>query len=218
MLPVLGRAQTGLATTDDLKVALHDVLTHNNLFDAAYVSDRLAIGLRISRPEPTDRNSAVYLGTATTNPPALYGDINYEVNVDLARQVSTAHMSFDSKICPSLKVWGFEWHLETRSGMATDGGPSYEFLSWNNGDGVSLEVTYGGLACDFELSQTVKRAIELPVSPAAPRVPATGLSRRIADLLLADLRDLSLVGRILNTEFVVGPDSRRNGLLRDWAH
>jgi hypothetical protein len=213
LLPSLGQTSAEVVTADDLKAALHDVLSHNNLFDAVFVSDRLGIGLHISQFGAQDRDFTRVHGTATSNPPALYGSIEYEADVDRARQVSTAHLSFASRDCPSLRQWGSEWKVQTQEGMSTDGGPSYESLAWPGSEGISLMVSAGRPGCSVQMSQSLKRAISVPVSPATPRAPPSGLSKQIADLLLSDLRDYAQVGRILNTEFVVGPDSQRKGLL-----
>jgi hypothetical protein len=111
LLPSLGQSGAELVTVDDLKAALHDVLSHNNLFDATYLSDRLGIDLHVSQFGAQDRDFTRIQGTATANPPALYGSIEYEASVDRARQVSTAHLSFASRDCPSLRQWGSEWNV-----------------------------------------------------------------------------------------------------------
>jgi hypothetical protein len=201
-----------LVTADDLKAAIHDVLSHNNLFDTGYLSDRLGIGLRIYR-DGADGDRTSYTGTATRSPPALYGLISYDANVDVARQVSTVSMTFASRSCAPLRVWGSEWHIETRKGMATHGGPSSESLVWPENNGITLQVTYGPNACLFGLLQELGRVVSMPVSPVGPRAPAGGLSGQIADLLLSDLRNYTEVGHILKTEFDVEPESQRNGLL-----
>jgi hypothetical protein len=95
LVPALGQSHAELVTADDLKAALYDVLSHNDLFDAVNLSDRLSIGLHISRAAAPDRNTTRYEGTATANPPALYGSINYEADVDVARQMSSVRLSFD---------------------------------------------------------------------------------------------------------------------------
>lgn len=211
--PAAGQSRAELVTAGDLKAAIHDVLSHNNLFDAGYLSDRLGIGLRTSL-YGADGDRTSFEGTATRSPPALYGSISYDASVDVARQVSTVRMTFGSKYCASLSEWGSEWHAKTNSGMSTDGGPSYESLVWPGHDGIALMVTDGrGGGCSFELSQKLGRVVKIPVSPVGPRVPASGLSGQIADLLLSDLRNYTEVARILNTEFLVEPESQRNGLL-----
>jgi hypothetical protein len=209
----LGQSHAELTSADDLKVALHDVLTRNDLFDVLFLSDRLGLGLRISHPETLDRDQTRYRGTATTNPPALYGVIRYEVDVDRTRQTSAARLSFASRSCAPLRQWGAEWHIQTSSGVATDGGPFYEHLEWPTSDGITLVRTAQGSGCNIEMLQTLRRVVSVPVSPELPRAAGGGLATQIASLLLSDLRDYAQVGRILNTEFIVGPGSERNGLL-----
>jgi hypothetical protein len=213
MPAALAQSRAEIVTDNDLKVALHDVLSHNNLFDAAYLSDRLDIGLHIGRPEAVDRDTTRFAGTATASPPALYGWFTYEADVDRARQTSTVRVYFVAKSCAPLQQWGSEWHIQTHWSMATDGGPSSESLVWPGNEGITLTVTTSDMGCSVGMSQTLKRVVGVPVSPELPHAPASGLSRQIADLLLSDLRDYARVGRILNTEFVVESDSQRKGFL-----
>ncbi len=213
MPAALAQSRAEIVTADDLKAALHDVLSHNNLFDAAYLSDRLGIGLHIARPEAVDRDTTRFEGTATATPPTLYGLFQYEADVDRAQQTSTVRVSFASRSRASLQQWGSEWHVQTQSGMATDGGPSYVSLVWPGSEGITLTVTTSDLGCSVGMSQTLRRVVSVPVSPELPHTPPSGLSRLIANLLLSDLRDYAQVGRILNTEFVVDPGSQRKGLL-----
>jgi hypothetical protein len=215
LLPGLAQSRAELVTADDLKTALHDVLSHNNLFDAIYLSDRLGISLHISRPKSQDSDTTRFEGTATASPSALYGPIEYYVDVNRARHVSTAHVSFGSRTCASLRQWGSEWNIKTQAGVATDGGPSYESLVWPpaGSEAVNLVVTAGREGCGIQMSQSLRRVVSMAVSPELPHAPSGGLSKQIADLLLSDLRDYAQVGHILNTEFIVEPDSQRNGLL-----
>jgi hypothetical protein len=213
--PALGQQHAALVSADDLKAALHDVLSHNSLFDSSYLSDRLGIGLRISRPEPApwDSDTTRFEGIATANPPLLYGSIEYAADMDRSRKTSTARLTFGSRGCAALQEWGSQWHVPTQYGQSTDGGPGFESLVWPGDEGISLSLTRGPTGCYVVLSQTVRRLVDMTVSPRGPLASASGLSGQIADLLLSDLRDYTKVGRILSTEFVLEPDAQRNGLL-----
>jgi hypothetical protein len=215
--PALGREHPELMSADDLKAALHDVLSHHDLFDPSYLSDRLGIGLRIYLLEPlnigSDRDTSRFEGIATANPPLLYGSIEYETDVDRSRKTSSARLTFGSRSCAALREWGSEWHVPTQYGLSTDGGPAYESLVWPGDEGIRVTLSGGSTGCYVSLSQTVRRVVELAVSPRGQLAPAIDLSRQIADLLLSDLRDYAKVGRILNTEFVLEPDAQRHGLL-----
>jgi hypothetical protein len=213
LIPAQGQSHPEIVTADDLKAAIHDLLSHNDLFDAGHLSDRLGIGLRISPQKALNPNTISYEGTATANPPALYGSIHYEADVDPIRQVSSVRLSFGARICTPLRQWGAEWHVQTSGEWATDGGPYSELLVWPSNDGIHLSQTYYGDGCNFELWQTVKRLASIPVSPPGPLAPSSGLAEQIGELLLSDLRDYARIGRILNTEFVVDADSQRKGLL-----
>lgn len=208
-----GQSPTDLATANDLEAALYDVLSHGNLFDAAYLSDRLQIGLRTSRPKALDLDATRFEGIATASPPVLNGSIEYYADVDRARKVSMAHFRFGSRSCASLRQWASEWHVQTSAGMSTDGGPPYESLVWPGSEGISLLVTTAREGCGFELSQTVQRVVDVPLTPKPPRASAIGLSRQITDLLHSDLRDYAQVGRILDTEVIIAPEAQREGLL-----
>ena len=81
LIPAVGQTGAELATAGDLKAALHDVLSNNNLFDAIYLSNKLGIALHISRPESLDRDETRFEGTATASPPVLYGSIEYSRKV-----------------------------------------------------------------------------------------------------------------------------------------
>jgi hypothetical protein len=213
-LPALGQPHPELVTAEDQKSALYDVLSHNNLFDAKYLSDRLGIGLHIVRRK-ADPSMAKLLGpsinfdgTPTTNPPGLYGSMEYSVGVDEARQTPSVRLSLAARSCAPLQQWGAEWHIKTTQGFATDGGPFYESLAWPANNGINLMVTPGPFGCGIEMSQNVGRAISVAVSPKLPRSSASKPSMQIAELLLSDLRKVEHVGDILNTEFVIKPAKR----------
>jgi len=215
LLAGLGRPASAaeIATADDLKDALHDLLSHQNLFDLRYLSNKLNIELHISPAEARDNGATRFVGTATKSPSLFYGYFEYSADIYTAQRESWATISFGSRKCGWLQQWGSEWNLKIQTGTASDGAIPPEWIVWPGNKGIALSLTPSRIGCIITMSQRLKRIVKVPVSPVRPLVSPDRLLQQIADLLLSDLRDYTQLGRILNTEFIVAPDSQKNGLL-----
>lgn len=215
LLPALAQAGPSLPNSDDLKGALHDVLAHGNLFDVEYVSDRLGLGLHLTHDEQQYVAGQNFLAVATTSPPAIFGNPDYSLGLDPEHQRSTARLSFSARACPPVQELAREWGLGTSVNLATDGGPSSVSMTWPGVDGISLAVSEGGPYCSFELRQSFKRLLPVPIAQAPPQIAPQRLATQIGDLLETDdLRDYLRVGRILEAQFILEADAQKHRLLR----
>lgn len=215
MLPVLAHAGT-LLTDEDLKTALRDVLSHGNLFDIAYVSEKLDLSVHVSRLERISPYGRVLSVVATTTPLALYGDPEYSLRWDNFKEVSSASLRLNFRQCPSLLAWAHEWGVPAQSSEEVHGAWVFESLLWPGADAISLKEAYPGAdSCFVTLDQTVKRLVSVPAAPVPTPVSPEDLARQIGSLLvIPDLRDYESAARVLDVEIIPDPGSEKGGLLK----
>lgn len=220
LLPAVAIANTGPATTDELEMALRDVLSHSDLFDAEYVSGRLGLGFRLYEPQKNSSDDSKRItAMVTSNPPALYGNsIEYTVDIDFKAGASSARFVFAPRQCPSLKKIAGDRQVNIqpdRLGPHAPAGLTAVSMTWPGSEGIGLGLQQwaeGG--CLVTLTQRVKRVANMKCSPLPTRLPADELTNKLASVLLAgDLRDYTKIGRILGADLVVNPDTTRNALL-----
>jgi hypothetical protein len=228
----------GPSNTDDLKVALHDVMAHGDLSDLPFISKTLGIGLRLTRPESrrTPYARPCCNAIATANPAALYATgLSWEASYreTSAVRYSRIDLTFLPRTCPPLGAWAHEWKLPLQRDTDPHGAASFEEVRWpvpgaraahdalpeaaGASEGIQLQITRpakGG--CSGQLTQIKSREVVLKPPQSVSQVSGGLSASQIVNVAeIGDLRDYLHVASVLGADLIAEPAAARDGYLYD---
>lgn len=155
-------ADASLLTNDHLKSALHDVLSHGDLFDFKYVFERLGLGVAVAHSQGVNSRAHQVAVAGTTVPPVISGSPVYLLYLGNTNGISRAVVQLAPRQCPSLPLWAGEWGLKTSTSYSAEGGGTVESVTWPGPEGVALSVELTDGVCTVLLTQSTKRVITVP--------------------------------------------------------
>lgn len=215
-------------TEEKIETAFHDVLAHGDLSDIGFLGKTLGLTFEVLEWENSSqfqKELSASSAVATAVPSYINPyDISYSLLSNTKTGTTLIRLMFQFKTCRNLGPWGKDWNLPvvTGSGMATDGGPSYQ--SWEirwQADEESIVFNEVAIdSCRVDLTQNKHAALSISPPPPPATTPGAGteLVEQVIDLVAAgDLRNYLTSARILHTEMSTYGEVRAHQLYKGGA-